>query len=502
MRTIIEYLDYSFNKWADKTAVICENDKITYKEMEQDVKIIATNLSKYVTLNIPVAVYMNKSIKTLELFFGIIYAGGCYSLVNTEFPESRIIQVIDTLNTDIIISDDEHIELIKSLYNDKTIINVNNLLDGLIDENQLLNIRNKKCDIDPLYINFTSGSTGVPKGVVVNNLSVIDFINEFTETFKIEEKDIIANQAPFDFDVSVKDIYSSFFKGATLVLIPKAYFSNPVKLIDYLCENNVTTLIWAVSALCLITTFHALDYKTPKTINKVIFSGEVMPIKHLNQWISHLKHATFVNVYGPTEITCNCTYYVIDNNLSYETLPIGIPFKNEKVFLLDENDEAITEMNKIGEICVSGSCLSLGYYNNKTQTDEHFIQNPLNNSYREIIYRTGDLGYLNSDGNFVFNGRKDFQIKYLGHRIELEEIEKEMYNIEKIKRVVVIFSQKKNKICAFYIGNIEVDEVVKNLEEKIPKYMVPSIIRKVDDFILNKNGKIDRKILLERIEGK
>ena len=269
-------------------------------------------------------------------------------------------------------------------------------------------------------------------------------------------------------------------------------------LLDYLCEHNATTMTWAVSALCLITTFHGLDYKVPTSVKKIIFSGEVMPLKHLKQWMEHLPNTTFVNVYGPTEITCNCTYHIIDRKRKYEDkIPIGIPFPNERVVLLDENNKEITEPNKSGEICVIGTALGLGYFNNKEQTDKAFQRNPNQNNYIEYMYRTGDLGFLNEKGEFMFNGRKDFQIKYLGHRIELEEIDKAIMDCEEVVRSCVLFDEEKSKLYGFYIGNISKADLSQKLSKNLPVYMIPTKLIQMDEFPLTKNGKIDRKKLFE-----
>ena len=373
-------------------------------------------------------------------------------MLNPELPNSRLKQILEVLNADIILTDKNNVDIAKEISNNENILEVEELIESSIDDDKLQKIREQMLDMDPVYVNFTSGSTGTPKGVVISNKSIIYFINTFTEKFNINENDIIANQAPFDFDVSVKDIYSSLKAGATLVIVPRRLFSQPAKLLDYICENNATTMIWAVSALCLITTFHGLDYKVPKSVNKILFSGEIMPIKHLKQWIEHLPNAMFVNVYGPTEITCNCTYHIIDKALPYEkNIPIGKSFDNEKVFLLDENNCEIVEKQKTGEICVKGSALALGYYNNVNQTKEKFVQNPLHNNYMDLIYKTGDLGYYDDNNELNFAGRKDFQIKHMGHRIELEEIEIAIGKIEKIQRACCLYDEERSKLYGIYI---------------------------------------------------
>ena len=503
MKNIVEYLERSQKKHPDKIAVIDENGKCSYTELEEASKKVGSFLIKEGAVRKPVIVFMDKSINALEVFLGIAYADSTYTLINPELPIQRIEKIDETLNTEYIVTDKDNMSLAKEIFKNKRIYDVKDLLKAKIDEKGLDRVRKEFIDVDPLYTNFTSGSTGTPKGVSVCHRSVIEFIDIFTNLFNFNSKDVIGNQAPFDFDVSVKDIYSSLCVGATLVIIPRRLFSTPAPLLDFICEHEVTTMTWAVSALCLISTFHGLDYRVPSKVKKILFSGEVMPIKHLNKWMEALPKATFVNLYGPTEITCNCTYHVIDRKREYDKyIPIGNAFENERVFLLDDNDKLITDRNIKGEICVSGTCLALGYFNNKEETDKHFTQNPLNKNYIELIYRTGDLGMYNELDELVFQGRKDFQIKYNGHRIELEEIEKAMMKVDGIERSCCLFDEEKQRLYGFYVGNMEKSELHSKLKETLPVYMIPGILKQVEEMPLTKNGKIDRKELMSMVVKK
>lgn len=501
MKNVLEYLEKTANKYKEKVAVIEEDKRCNYIELLENSKRVGTRLVDLSIQRKPVAVLMEKGINALYSFFGTVYAGGFYVLLNPELPVQRLQKIIEVLECKIIITGNEHINLAQEISENCEVLNIEELLQTEIDESKLETIRSQALDVDPLYANFTSGSTGVPKGVVVSHRSVIDFINVFTEKFNINEKDIIGNQAPFDFDVSVKDIYSCIKTGATLLIIPRKLFMAPTKLLDYITDNNTTTLIWAVSALCLITTFHGLEYKTPKTINKVMFSGEIMPLKHIREWIKYLPDAMYVNLYGPTEITCNCAYHILDNSIPYEKqIPTGQAFDNEQIILLDENDREVTEKNKTGEICVKGTALALGYYNNSQKTNEQFVQNPLNNKYLDMIYRTGDMGYIGDDENLYFSGRKDFQIKHQGHRIELEEIQIAMEKIDKIERACCLYHEEKSKIYGFYIGDITKQEIHEELKKTLPVFMIPNIFMQIDEFPLTKNGKIDRNLLKEMMK--
>lgn len=495
---ILSYLEESARRLPDKTAVIAENDAVTFAELSARSRSIGSALCAYGVRGNPVAVYLEKSIGALCAFLGIAWAGGCYCLFNPQLPHKRLSEMQAQLGSSLMITDRANAAEATSLFKDITVLVLEDLLQTPADSAALCAARAAALDTDPLYINFTSGSTGTPKGIAVAHRSVLDFIDCFTDLFNINEQDVIANQAPFDFDVSVKDIYSALKTGATLLLIPRRLFSAPIELLDYLCEHRATTLIWAVSALCLVSTFHALDYKTPESVNKILFSGEVMPQKHLLCWQQHLPRAQFVNLYGPTEITCNCTYHRLDPERDYAAgIPIGRPFPNEQVLLLDEYQNAVTEPGEVGEICVRGSALALGYWRCPEQTAAHFVQNPLQDRYPELIYRTGDLGRYNDDGELIFCGRKDFQIKYMGHRIELEEIERAMAAIEGVERCCCVFDEKRSRLLGFYLGSCDKQALLAEMQKQLPIFMIPGRLRQLTEMPLNKNGKIDRRKLLE-----
>lgn len=498
MNCILEYLEKSAEQYSEKKAFADIHKACSYKELMQRARKIGSALTDRTAMEQPVVVFMEKGVDAVTAFMGIVYAGCFYVMLDVSQPLQRLNQIMETLEHPLVITTREQEEQAAGFSQAEQILLLEELEKEEIREELLNKRRGQFTDVMPLYGIFTSGSTGMPKGVIVSHRSVIDFIEQFTELFEITEKDIIGNQAPFDFDVSVKDIYSTLKTGATMEIIPKQFFSFPMQLLDFLCERKVTTLIWAVSALCMVSKLNGFDYKVPESVNKVLFSGETMPIKQLNIWQKYLPDAMYVNLYGPTEITCNCTYYRIDREfVPGDILPIGQPFPNEKVFLLDEANQIVTEHGKKGEICVGGTALSLGYYNNPKQTSQSFVQNPLNERYLEMIYRTGDLGYYNERGELCYAGRRDFQIKHMGHRIELGEVEAAMERVPEIRRACCIFDEENAKLIGFYEGEIEKKELVKQLRQWIPAFMIPNSFCQREQLLLNKNGKIDRKGLKE-----
>lgn len=498
MKNVLEYLERSAMAFPDKTAVADPEKSSTYKELLHHAKAIGSFLLKQEPPGSPVAVFMDKSVEALTAFMGIVYAGCFYISINTELPSFRIHQILETSGAGcVILPGKDNSVLLEAGYKGAC-FNYQDLIKQEIAQDALMLIRKNALDVDPLYCNFTSGSTGIPKGVLVSHRSVMDFMEYFPGLFHITKEDVIGNQAPFDFDVSVKDIYSTLSTGATMVILPKKLFSMPAKLLDTLCDHQITTLIWAVSALCLVSQLKGFTYKVPSRINKVLFSGEAMPVKQLNIWRKYLPDTRYVNLYGPTEITCNCTYYEIGREFADdEKIPIGNPFPNEKVFLLDENGKLVNTTGITGEICVGGTALALGYYRNPEQTKRAFVQNPLNSNYPELIYRTGDLASYNENHELCFAGRKDFQIKHMGHRIELEEIEIALNGYSLIERACCVFDAQKSRITAFYVGNMEGKEISVKMRETLPVYMIPTVFHSLPELPITANGKVDRKKLLE-----
>lgn len=473
--------------WADAAA------SVTYREAWATVRKMGAALSARLSrVNAPICVVLRHDVTDLLAFFAVVYSGNFYIPIDPSLPSVRIRQMLETLRPAGIVAARPCTE--QTFAQTAPVFLQDELLADASDEPLPSPWRQRK-DTDLLYVIFTSGSTGEPKGVSVCHRSVIDMVEQFMSAFDFADGSVWGNQAPFDFDVSVKDIFLSLKVGGTLEILEKKLFSFPKLLIDRLNQRRVDTVIWAVPALKIISRLNAFKTIRPLYLKNVMFSGEVMPPKTLQYWMQAVGQARFVNLYGPTEITCNCTYHIIRSADEVEReIPIGRPFANCDVFLLD-GDEPITQEGQTGEICVTGSCLALGYYNRPELSAQVFVQNPLNSAFREPMYRTGDLG-LRRNGLLLFAGRKDTQIKYMGHRIEMSEIELCANAAAGVEVSACVFDAEAARLTLFYSGTAEEAALYGHLRDNLPKYMLPSVCRRLEHFPQNRTGKIDRKALL------
>ena len=273
-----------------------------------------------------------------------------------------------------------------------------------------------------------------------------------------------------------------------------------MKLLQFLADHKITTIFWVPSAMIMVSALKAFrNVDVSATLKRVLFCGEVMPNKQLNIWRQYLPNVLYSNLYGPTEITDACTFYTVDREFDDdEPLPIGRPMRNTEILVLDEHDRLVTEPDQVGELCVRGTCLAVGYYNNPEKTAAAFVQNPLQTAYEEKIYRTGDLVKYNDRHEIIYLSRKDFQIKHLGHRIELGEIETAVSSLEEISMCCCLYDDKHSKIVLFLEQEMSRSEINQRLRDLIPDYMLPGKVVSVDKLPLNANGKIDRVALRQK----
>ena len=508
-KNVLEYLENSVKNYPNKIAFADENSAYTYAEFSNRAKCLAMQIcTKVEKHNKPIAVFVDKNVTSLIGFMGVLYSGNFYVPIDAKMPKERIKKVFEQVSPVAIVYSDSDEEVIRDLLEEIKLeiecfeVSEKALADVDVDEEFLLKSREKILDIDPVYIIFTSGSTGVPKGIVISHRSVIDFTDWMAETFEFTENDVMGNQAPFYFDLSVKDIYTTLKCGATTHIIPKRMLMFPTLLIDFLNEKKVTSLIWATSAFNLVSTSKVLEKKKLNTVNKVILGGEALLAKHLNTWKRAMPEIKYVNLYGPTEVTVDCTYYIIDREYSdEEAVPIGKACENKEVLLLNEELREVKD-GEPGEICVRGTGLAKGYYNDFDKTNNVFIQNPLNSYYPDLIYKTGDIGIKNKEGLIVFQARKDGQIKHMGYRIELGEIERALNSFDKIASAICFYDEENKKIVCIYEGEADDAEIIKHIQNIVPKYMYPNILRKCEKMPYNANGKIDRVKLKGEYFGK
>lgn len=494
---VLEYLENIVGKVPDKTAYADEISEVTFQEVYDNSRAIGTSLSKDGYYKEPIVVFMGKCPSAIITFYGVIYSACYYVPIDEEMPRHRIELIFGSLKPKAVICDKETIEVLDSYNYKGKVYLYDDLVQTKVSNDVLAGIRDKQIDTDPIYIVFTSGSTGIPKGVVACHRSVIDYIENLSDVLKINENTVFGNQTPLYVDACLKELYPTLKYGATTHIIPKSLFMFPLKLVEYLNEKKVNTVCWVVSALTMISAFGTFEKAVPEYLETVAFGSEVFPIKQFNLWRKNLPNARFINLYGPTECTGMSCYYEVEREFELdEPIPIGRPFKNTDIILLDDEDK-LAGTGEVGEICIRGTSLTLGYYKNFEKTEEVFVQNPLNDSYPELIYRTGDLGKYNNRGELVFVSRKDNQIKHMGHRIELGEIEVVANMHPDIKYACSIFDEVKKKIILYYVGDVSKAEVASFLKEKLPRYMVPNMLKSLDSMPLTPNGKINRVLLKE-----
>lgn len=558
MKNVLEWLEATVAKYPDKPAFSDTESSITFAQVYDIARNTGAYLIEKLGVDrTPVAVFAGRKMVTPAYFLGVVYAGRPYAPIDASLPDKRIEKILENLCPRAIVADRESLEHVESIVDelakaegferpqifvaedisrfewivgadgnckisestggavpgceeetdDIAAENEKDTDDGVVagcvgkthdsSLEKLAAVRRQMSMTDPLYIIYTSGSTGNPKGVMTSHLSLMTYINAYCDVMHIEGYDVLGNQSPLDYIAAIRDIYLPLKTGCSTAIIPKEYFMEPNALFDYMNEKKVSSVGWSVSAFTILTSLGAFEETELKSLRKICFSGSVMPCRVLRKWQENLPNAHFVNQYGPTEATASCTYYSVDHTVEEdEVLPIGKAYDNYRVFLIDEHGNEPADGEQ-GEICVCGPILALGYYNDKKRTDAAFTLNPLNKAYPERMYRTGDYGRLDEDGILHFCGRMDRQIKHMGHRVELDEVEHAANVVEGVAESCVIYNKAKEVLILFYTGDCDRRSLALALRDELPGFMVPRKIKKLEQLPKLPNGKYDMKKLEE-----
>lgn len=509
VKNVLEYLEASEKNFPDKTAYTDLKGSITFGELGDRARRLGSFLAQKHVLKKPVAVFMDKSFDMIVGFMGAVYGGSFYCPVDITMPEERIRTIFSVLSPAAVLvreSDKSRIEkLLDGLSFETEIVIYEEAIQYDANVSALNSIRCRSVESDPLYVLFTSGSTGVPKGVVVPHRVMINNMEWLEKEYGFTPETVLGNQVPFYFDVSDHDIYSVLKFGCSMVIIPPEYFAFPVRLVQFLNEHKVTAIFWVPFALSMVANLDAFKVEVPGYLKYVFFAGEVMPVKQLNYWRKHLPSALYSNMYGPTE-TYVCTYYNLDREFEdSESLPIGFPVSYADILVLDGENRLVLPSEDgtpsiQGELCARGCTLALGYMNSPEKTAERFVQNPLQGGWPEVIYRTGDIVRYNGRGELEYLGRKDFQIKHLGYRIELGEIEAAAGAVPGVETCACVYDMGRKMIILAYSGEkMEKRDMLRLLDNRIPRYMLPNRVVHMEELPHNANGKIDRKKLREMV---
>lgn len=499
-KNIIEFFFQTVDSFPNKIAVTDSCSKITFSELNRSAINVANELLKAKDLvNSPVAVFLDKSIHSIITDIGITFSGNFFMNLDVKSPEDRIRNVLDLINPEIIVTDTTKVSIVKKLTNAYIIlIDELNLENDDLSQFDLNKRIAKLIDTDPFCIINTSGSTGTPKGVVLNHKSYINYTQWAINNFNFDFNTKLGVLSPIIFDHFHYELCLMMTVGAELVLLDNNHAMFPIKILEILKSNRINYIFWVPTIMVNIANMDLLSKISLPDLKMVWFAGEVFPTKQFNYWRNYFPETTFVNLYGPTETTVDCTFYKVERILSDdEPIPIGFSCNNTDIMILDEDNNLVSDQTD-GELCIRGTSLAMGYYNNPQITAEVFVQNPLNTSYTELIYKTGDIVSYNTHGELVFKGRKDTLIKHLGYRIELGEIEHvAINNLKIIKNVCVLYNQIRKEIILVYENDIEISTAIfrKEFSKVLPKYMIPTIFNRIEQMPRNANGKIDRSLL-------
>lgn len=487
---VLQYLEASALRVPDKAAFIDETTTLTFADVHAQARRIGTALSRRLPQHSAVAVLMdNRDARVIPALLGVLYAGCCYAPLDPAAPAERLGLLLDQLEPALILYDEKNTSVAEEMSCGCPVLCYDMAVASEIDEAGLQAIRDQDSVYDPLSILFTSGSTGIPKGVVQSQYSYLTYTDVTIEKYGFTEDDVFANQSPFFYANSIIDIYPPLKLGATVYILPGSSLSFPKRLIERLNACRATELTMTPSSY--VKAASVLEDGCLPHLKYIILSGEAAHWPTLKRWMAAAPQAGVWNFYGSTEVYSVAVWRLDREYSDGEVIPVGVPFEYVHILFVDEDDQEVPRGEK-GLMLISDPWLCSGYYRDAARTEAAFVTDPLNRGYHERFFRTGDMGYLNAEGQLVVLGRRDNQIKRMGYRMELGEVEQALQLISGWEEGCVLYDRDKERLCCFWTGALTRKELIRALKELLPRYAVPDTFVHLDAMPYTATMKIDR----------
>ena len=521
-----DYVTRQAERRAEAVALVMDDERMTYGELEEDSNRMA---ALFIELGCRdgdrVCLMLSKSPRAITSMIAALKAGCAYVPIDVTSPAARVEKVLRAVEPRLIVVDESGVALLDEIVGLGAV--PTDLVVVAADDDPLAGrhfaaaagasawkvldagpVSVPRSSDTPAHLLFTSGSTGVPKGVVITHANVSSFVEWATAFFEMAPTDRISGHPPLHFDLSTFDVYATLYVGAELHLVPPRRNLLPSALADFIRSSRLQQWFAVPSVFSLMAALDVVGEPDFPSLERVLWCGEVLPTRVLRYWMERVPHATFTNLYGPTETTIASSYHTVRRvpESDAEPIPIGVACEGEELLVLDERMIPVAP-GDIGEVYIGGVGVSPGYWRDPEQTGRAFVTDPRSADPSVRIYRTGDRGQRGHDGLVYFVGRTDSQIKHRGYRVELGEIEAAVSALEGVRECAVVATETdgfaSTTICCAYVTDDlgdRVREMRDALRSSLPQYMLPTDWLALDALPKNRNGKIDRPHLRAMFE--
>lgn len=497
---MLDYLEATAERVPDRVAFYDDQESLTYARLRDSARRIGSCLAAAAPPRTSVALLLDsRSIRNIPAIFGTLYAGCAYAPLDIAMPAERLKLLLELLQPAAVLMDDRGAKALAACGLDGLAsISYAEALSAPADDAALAAIRRQASVYDPMSILYTSGSTGIPKGSIQTHFSYVHWTEATIGIYGFTEDTVFANQSPFFYANSILDIFPPVALGAKTYLLPSGVLTFPKKMIACLNEHRITELCMTPSSFISIVNAGVLAPGAVPLLKWGIMSGESMRWLPLKAWMDATPSADWWHFYGSTEMFSVAVGKVADHHQADERLPVGRPFPMVHILFVDEDGREVPP-GQPGEMLVSSPMIGCGYHRDAERTQAAWLVDPLGRGWQETFYRCGDVGYLQPDGQLMVLGRKDSQIKHMGYRMELGEVEAALHALSGWQEGCVLFDQKQDKLWCFYSGALDEKQIRTGLKERLARYMLPDSFVHLDEMPHTANMKIDRQRLRQMI---